>query len=133
MVNWPNFDDPLLQEIAIAFLKRRKAITYHSSLSCEREFSETAIGTFERLNLNVGNLRLCIWSDGVIWLAVCVPGFGRNAGWAFKDTFYGLVKDVSADSIVGMVESTLAIPFGMDQAQEQHQLRTIWMRVHPYV
>ena len=130
--DWPTFDSPLLREIAGAFLRRRKAIAYRVGLSCEREFSESAAGAVERLNLEAGDLRLSAWPDGVMWLAVCVRGFGRGAGWAFKDTFHGDVQDVSAEALVGMVEATLALPFGSDAEKERQQLQLVWARVHPH-
>jgi hypothetical protein len=130
--DWPTFDAPLLREIAVAFTRRRKAIAYHSGLSCERAFSESATGAVERLNIETGDLRLSAWSDGVIWLAVYVPGFGRGAGWAFKDAFHGDVQNVSAETLVGMVEATLALSFGADPEKEQQQLRGVWARVGPY-
>jgi hypothetical protein len=129
--DWPSFDAPLLREIAAAFLRRRKAIAYHYGLSCEREFSESAAGAVERLNLEAGDLRLSAWSDGVMWLAVCVRGFGRGAGWAFKDTFHGDVRDVSAEALVAMVEATLALPFGANPDKERELLRGVWARVRP--
>jgi hypothetical protein len=130
--DWPTFDAPLLREIAAAFLRRRKAIAYQVGLSCQREFSESADGAVERLNLDAGDLRLSAWSDGVMWLAVCVRGFGRGAGWAFKDTFHGDVQDVSAEALVGMVETTLALTFGADPDKERQQVRRVWARVRPY-
>jgi hypothetical protein len=86
VADWPTFESPLLREIAAAFLRRRKAIAYPGGLSCEREFSESAVGAVERLNIEAGDLRLSAWSDGAMWLAVCVRGFGRGVGWAFKDS-----------------------------------------------
>ncbi len=130
--DWPIYDAPLLREIAAAFLRRRKAIAYRAGLSCEREFSESAAGGVERLNLETGDLRLSAWSDGVMWLAVYVHGFGRGAGWAFKDSFHGDVQDVSAEALVGMVEATLALPFGADPEKERQQLWGVWARVRPY-
>lgn len=130
--DWPTFDSPLLREIAAAFLRRRKAIAYHSGLSCEREFSESATGAVERLNLGAADLRLSVWSDGAMWLAVYIPGFGRSSGWAFKDAFHGDVQDVAAETLVGMVEATLALSFGADPTKEQQQLRRVWARVGPY-
>jgi hypothetical protein len=129
---WPTFDAPLLREIAAAFRRRRKALAYRVGLSCERQFTESAEGATERLNLEAGDLRLSAWSDGVMWLALCVRGFGRGAGWAFKDTFHGDVQDVSAEALVGMVEATLALTFGADPDQERERLRGVWARVRPY-
>jgi hypothetical protein len=130
--NWPTFDAPLLREIAAAFLRRRKAIAYQASLSCERQFSEAAARTAERLNLEAGGLRLSAWADTTMWLGVCVRGPGRGAGWAFKDTFHGDIGDVSAKALVGMVEATLALPFGADAAEVRARLRGLWARIHPY-
>jgi hypothetical protein len=131
-VHWPTFDASLLRGIAAAFLRRRKAIAYHRGLSCEREFSESVAGAVERLNLEAGHLRLCIWADGEMWLAVHVRGFGRGAGWAFKEAFYGDVQDVSAEALVGMVEATLALSFGSDPDRERQKLWATWARVYPH-
>lgn len=130
--DWPTFDAPLLQEISIAFLRRRKAIAYHRGLTCERELSESAAGAVERLNLEAGDLRLSAWSDGVLWLAVCVRGFGRGAGWAFKETFHGDAQDVSPKALVAMFEATLALPWGADSEEMRLQLREMWASVRPY-
>ena len=131
--DWPAFDSPLLRDVAAAFLRRRKALRYRAGLSCGREFDETAGGTFERLNLDLpgGRLRLSVWADGVLLLSVCVPGRGRNSGWAFADAFHGDVDDVSAQTLVGMVEATLALPFGADPPAERERLRDVWRRVRP--
>jgi hypothetical protein len=131
---WPTFDSPLLQGIAAEFLRRRKALRVRAGLACQREFSETAAGSIERLNLEfpIARLRLSVWADGCMWLSVCVPAAGRNAGWAFRDTFHGDVQDVTGATLVGMVESTIAISFGVDPATEREQLRKIWERVRPY-
>jgi hypothetical protein len=128
--DWPSFESPLLQEIATAFLRRRKAIAYHGGLVCQRELGESE--AIERLNLDAGELRLCIWSDGVMWLGLCVRACGRDAGWAFKDTFHGDVGDVSGEALVAMVLATLSLPWGADPATEREQLRGLWARVHPY-
>jgi hypothetical protein len=130
--NWPKFDTQLLRDIAAAFKRRRRAIAYQVGLSCEREISESAAGAMERLNVEAGDMRLSAWSDGVLWLGVCVPAFGRGAKWAFKDAFHGDTQDVSAEALVGMVEATLALPFGNDPPKEREQLREVWARVGPY-
>jgi hypothetical protein len=129
---WPAFDAPLLRGIAAAFARRRKAIASRSGLSCGREFTESAAGAVERLNLEAGALRLCVWADGVMWLTACVRGMGRGAGWAFKDAWHGDVQDVSAEALVGMVEATLALRLGSDPDRERRELRAVWARVHPY-
>jgi len=134
---WPVFDSPFLAEIAAAFLGRRKAIAYKTrasgGLSCTREFSETDTGTHERLNLDFrgGHLRLSIWADGCLWLSVCIRAAGRNAGWAFQDAFHGDAGDVSAATLVTMIEATLELRLGTGQAAERQPLRTVWSRVHP--
>ncbi len=132
--DWPTFDAPLLQDIAAAFNRRRKAIAYQADLCCQREFSESAMDAVERLNLDLhaGHTRLSVWADGVMWLTVCVRGFGRGAGWAFKDSFHGDVRDVSPGALVGMVEATLALPLGSEAGGERQQLRGVWTRVRPY-
>ena len=129
---WPTFDASLLQEIATAFLGRRKAIAYRSGLFCGREFDSSQIVHVERLNIEAGSLRLSIWADGVMWLAVCVKGLGRGAGWAFKDSFHGEVLAVPAKSLVEMVMATLNLPFGKNPEKEWQELRAIWEKVQPY-
>src|SRR5262245_8815730 len=130
---WPTFESPLLQDIVAAFRRRRKAIAYKAGLSCEREFTETSDGAFERLNLDLrhGQVRLSVWADGGLWMSVSVPGKGRNSGWAFQDAFHGDVQDVSGGTLVGMLEATLAQPLGVDPAAEREQLRQIWKRARP--
>jgi len=134
---WPVFDSALLAEVAVAFLRRRKAIAYKTpasgGLSCTREFSETKAGTHERLNLDIrgGHLRLSVWADGCLWLSVYVRAAGRNAGWAFQDAFRGDAGDVSAATLVNMVEATLELRLGAEPPAERAQLRAIWTRVHP--
>ncbi len=130
--DWPAFDAPLLRHLAAAFRRRRRAIAYQVGLSCEREFTESATGGVERLNLEAGDLRLSAWSDGVLWLAVCVRRPGCGAGHAFKDVFHGDVRDVSAEALVAMVEATLAMPLGADAVKEREHLRELWARVRPH-
>jgi hypothetical protein len=136
--HWPAFDSSLLQDVAAAFLRRRKAIRYQAALSCEREFSETAHAVLERLNLDVrpgrGDLRLTIWEDGVMWLRLCVANRGRNTGWAFNDQFHGVIHDLSPEALVVMVEATIAEPFDPGSADPENyreRLWTIWQRVRP--
>jgi hypothetical protein len=133
--DWPAFDTPLLQDVAAAFTRRRKAIAYQAGLSCTRELSESASGTVERLNLDLcaGSVRLSVWADGLMWLGVSVRRCGRHAGWLFQDGFHGDVQDVSAETLVSMVEATLSVRFGGDRASERQQLREIWSRVRPQV
>lgn len=132
---WPAFDPPLLADIAAAFFRRWKAIAYRScQFSCGREFSESAERTFERFNLDLwgGRLRLSVWADGCLWLSVCVSAVGRDAGWAYKDAFYGNAQDVSAVTLVNMIQATLALPLGTDPITEREQLHAVWRRVYPY-
>ncbi len=113
--NWPAFDAPLLQGVAMAFARRRKALAYHSSLTCKRELSESTSGVIERLNLDLrsDNLRLSIWADGVMWIRLCCLAPGRNAGWAFMDHFYEDARAVPAEVLVGLVENSLALRIGL--------------------
>jgi hypothetical protein len=131
--DWPRFEAPLLQEIAAAFSRRRKAIAYSAGLSCTREFSESASGVVERLNLDLraGDLRVSVWADGLMWLGIAIPKLGRNAGWAFQDSFHGDTRDISPATLVAMVEATLLQQLGSDQIGERQRLRDLWMRVAP--
>ena len=133
---WPTFEAPLLQEVAAAFLRRRKALRCKAGLTCEREFSETSDSAVERLDLDLrpgqGDLRLSVWADGVLWVRLCVKALGRNSGWAFLDCFHGDVQDVSAATLVGMVEATLTDPFEVgrsDSLAYRERWRQTWARV----
>jgi hypothetical protein len=133
---WPTFDSSLLQSVASAFIHRRKTIRCQAGLSCEREYSEKDRGASERLNLDLhpgnGDLRLSVWQDGGMWLRLCVSGSGRNSGWAFMDEFHGSINDVSPETLVTMIEKTIATRFrpeSSDPMEYREQLRTIWGRV----
>ena len=133
---WPGFDSSLLGDIAAAFLRRRKALAYSAALSCLREWSEGPDGATERLDFTrrdcLGQiLQLSVWADGRLWVAVSVPGRGRNAGWAFADRFTGTALDVGPATLLGMVESTVAGTFEADPAAGREKLRAIWARVSP--
>ncbi|MCI0361745.1 MAG: hypothetical protein L0211_24940 [Planctomycetaceae bacterium] len=133
---WPKFDSALLQEVVAAFQRRRKSIRTRAGLACEREFSETEDGAFERLNFDLqpgfGDMRLTVWEDGKMWLRLCVSAFQRQGGWAFKDDFYGSTDDVSPEALVAMVEATIEqsfYPGSSDPEKYRERLRTIWRRV----
>jgi hypothetical protein len=134
----PEFNSPLLREIAEAFLRRRKALRYKARFKFEREFSETPESATERLNLDLqddGLLRLSVWEDGVMWFGISVRAPGRNQGWAFQDDFHGSILDVSVQSLVVMVEQSLAVRFRAgvtDRVEYREQLRAVWARVRPH-
>jgi hypothetical protein len=130
--DWPIFDSPLLAEVAQAFALRRKAIRYRSGICCEREFSETAEGAVERLNLRSRHLILSVWAEGVMFFGVAVPAAGAHGGWTFEDHFHGDVNDVAPQTLVRMFEATIGVPFGNDAFEEREGLRRIWARVSPY-
>jgi hypothetical protein len=132
--HWPAFDAPLLQDVVAAFARRRKAIAYHTDLTCTRELCESASGIIERFNLDLrsDSLRLSVWADGTLWLRLCHRGLGRNTGWAFIDHFYGNAQVVPAAALVSMVEQTLGLQIGTEPASERQQLRAIWTGVGPY-
>ncbi|MFN0055836.1 MAG: hypothetical protein ACKV0T_27140 [Planctomycetales bacterium] len=136
---WPTFDSPLLQGVASAFLRRRKTLNYQVGLACEKEFSETESGALERLNLNLfpgnGGLQLSVWEDGGMWLQYCVKAPGRNSGWAYSDHFYGSLDDVSPETLVAIIERTIARRFdpeNSDPTEYRKRLREIWGRVQPF-
>jgi hypothetical protein len=129
--NWPVFDAALLQEVSAAFLRRRKAIAYEAGLTCVRDFSESATRVTERLSLVSGHTQLAVWADGGLWVGVFVRGQGRNSGWAFRDVFYGDMLDVSAETLVGMLEATRLLCYWPEQDCKRERLRRIWSRVRP--
>lgn len=129
--NWPGFDDALLQGVSSAFLRRRKAIAYQRGLACERDFSESATEVVECIHLIAAHLRLVVWANGGLWVGVFVRAAGRNAGWAFRDSFYGNMLDVSAETLLAMFEATLSICYWPEEECKRERLRALWARVHP--
>ena len=72
-----------------------------------------------------------MWADGGLWVSVCVRGKGRNSGWSFSHAFTGSALDVGAGTLVGMVESTVALLRESDPPADRERLRRVWARVHP--
>jgi hypothetical protein len=129
--NWPTFDAPLLRDVSSAFLRRRKAIAYHTGLTCSRNFTESATGAVERLHLVSGHLQLAVWEDGGLWVGAFIRGLSRNAGWAFQDAFHGDMLDVSAGALVGMFEASGLLPYWPESEDKRERLRAVWSRIRP--
>jgi hypothetical protein len=128
---WPEFAAPVLREVAAAFLRRRKAIRYHGRLTCGQDVSETATGSYERLNLDFDGLlglqlRLCLWEDGVLWVRACVRRPGTNRGWAFLDHFYGDWRDLAPAELVTKFEATILLCSGAVTVEGNDRLRALW-------
>ena len=130
---WPHFEAPLLQAIAAAFLRRRRALRYHGSLECGRETSETPDGAIERLNLDHGanpQLRLSVWADGAMWLRACSARPGREGGWSFLYHFHGQVNAVSPEEIVRLFEESRLVSYWPEDGRGE-RLRSLWRVVGP--
>ena len=130
---WPEFYADLLERISSAFLRRRKAISHHARLTCARDFTESSREAIERLNIELDSpfLRLSVWGDGCLWLGICVRHTRRSKGWAFKDQFHGTALDLSAGTLVALVENTLGLALGSDRRGDRERLREAWALVHP--
>jgi hypothetical protein len=133
---WPVFAAPVLRDVAAAFQRRRKAIGYHGRLSCGQEFSETATGSHERLNLDYESLpglqlRLSLWEDGTLWLRACIRRPGTNQGWAFLDHFYGTWHDLAPSELVENFEATILVCSGAVPAEAGERLRALWRTAGP--
>jgi hypothetical protein len=135
---WPEFDAPLLREVAEAFARRRKALGYQAALSCRKEFAEGEHGTCERLDLARADfpgrsIQLSVWAEGGLWVSVRLRGRGRNSGWSFADEFRGSALDVGPSTLVEMLAATVAVSFdfGSDPPAERQRLRRVWGRVLP--
>jgi hypothetical protein len=129
--DWPEFAAPVLRDVAAAFLRRRKAIRYHGRLGCGRDFSETATGSHERLDLDFDGLlglrlRLCLWEDGTLWLRACLRRPGRNQGWAFCDHFDADWHDLAAAEVVAKFEATMLLCSGAAPVEGNDRLRALW-------
>ena len=100
-----------------------------------REFSESAAGVHERLNLDIRDgslqLRMSVWANGLLWLSACVRAHGRSKGWVFQYAFHGDADDVSAATVVTMIEATLRLRLEAEPAANREQLQSVWSRVHP--
>jgi len=134
-LGWPTFDALLLQNVAAAFRHRRKAIRHQGALTCARVFDEKSRGTFERLNIDFKGLRrldvrLSVWEDGSMWLRVCLPGVGRDSGWAFLSSFYGEIARLSVTEVVERFEATSLLCFN-PQPDCAEKLRGLWREVGP--
>jgi hypothetical protein len=132
---WPTFSAPLLREVAAAFRRRHRAIRYHGQLSCSQEFSETAVGSYERLNIDHEDrlrlqLRLSLWEDGACWLRACIRRPGWNSGWAFLDHFYVNLDGLTPAEVVEKFEVTIRLLAGDAAADRRESLRGLW-RVGP--
>lgn len=106
----PDFESPLLWDIAIAVARRGKAIRYHGRLDSSR-----AVEVRERLNLDFTGVsgfrvRFSIWSDAVIWLGITKPGPKHAGGWAYRDEFHSQLADLSPQDVVERFEQTVHSP-----------------------
>src|SRR5580704_5458637 len=119
--NAPNFHDEFLECIAIAFRKRRKALTHKTSRAEYAKVHEL-IGDKreERLEIYLGEgtrprgtpLRLHAWIDRLTWLDARKPNARRSTekGWAWSWNYEGrLLAPHLAPAIINALEETLPI------------------------
>jgi hypothetical protein len=129
---WPGFDSSFLGDIASAVQRRGKAIRYQTRLSCEREWEERTDGTWERMNLDLVShvqVRLSVWSDGIMWLRVCQAGPRRSGGWKFLDRLAGDVRLLPPSEVAERLEATLALCSSPHPANFSQRLRGLWKAV----
>ena len=105
------FDSPLLGSVFDAVEQRGKAIRYHNSMECSRDFERGS----ERLNINLTSVdsiqcRFSLWPDGVFWLSVNKPGPRRTGGWQISEEVEGSIGQWTASDIVERIESSMMSP-----------------------
>jgi hypothetical protein len=116
------FDSSFLRNIASAFASRAKALKYQSSrfvvTRAHSDGNETLNLELDTLEDRPTRLRLIIWADSAMWLAVHQPGPSAQGGWDFSFETNGYIATTSAKELVPLVERTRAIVFGPTRATD---------------
>jgi hypothetical protein len=133
LLPWQTFDTPLLRDLALAFSRRSKAIRYKTeSFDCQREVEESPEGARERLNIDTvgiaspAQLRLSVWSDGVLWFRACTRAVGTNAGWAYLEACYGNIRSMAPAEVVSAYEAAMDLCHEPVPADLGLQIRLLW-------
>src|ERR1700687_369405 len=106
----PRFQDAFLENVAVAFRKRRKSLSHRAESAEYAKVYEVA-GTrkTERLEVHLpmwdwGLLRLHAWPDRMIWLDACRPS---KKGWVWAWTYEGrLLGECAASDVIKALEET---------------------------
>ena len=105
------FDSPFLTSTVEAVESRGKAIRYHGTLECSREFDRGV----ERLNIDFRSpdrllLRLSLWSDGAFWFSANKPEARRQGGWQIDEKVEGAIGQWTPSEIVERLEQSMIHP-----------------------
>lgn len=123
MANDPAFESDFLSDLAVAFRKRRKALSHRASIAEYAKVYELIQSeSVERLEIRIGNtsrnaalLRLHAWPDRQIWLDA---RHSLKTGWAWAWTYDGrLLGKHQGQDVIAALEETLASMFEMDQSR----------------
>ena len=110
--NVPAFGSAFLDRIGLSLGRRAKAIKHKSwGFECTRNHEADGI---ERLDVSleeVGSalVRLRIWEDGGVWLAVHQPGRRNEPGWAFEYTGRGSLSAFDSSVVISKFEETMSL------------------------
>lgn len=121
MSNDPRFDSEFLEELALAFRKRRKALRHKATgAGYAKVYERIGDEKVERLEIHLPKhdgalLRLHAWPDRMIWLDA---RRSAKTGWAWSWTKEGrLLGTCSAVDAVQTLEATFDHLFEMTAAQ----------------
>jgi hypothetical protein len=121
MNQFPKFESEFLEELAIAFRKRRKALSHRlQSAECAKVYELAEGKKMERLEIYLpyfdwAILRLHAWPDRMIWVDARQSA---KKGWAWSWTQDGrLLGDCSARDVIGALEDTIGPLQQMDSSR----------------
>jgi hypothetical protein len=113
-----HFSDPFLENIALAFRKRRKAIKYHASRAeLSKVYEKMRAEDAARLEIDLAHhdgssLRMWAWPDRFLWLDA--RRLEKNVGWAWSWTQEGrLVGTCTAPDLIKALEDTFDTIYGV--------------------
>ena len=131
-MNQPHFQSEFLESVALAFRKRRKALSHRASSADLAKVYELVDGEkIERLEIHLPKydnvlLRLHAWPDKLVWLDA---RRSSKEGWIWSWTHEGrLLGAHKAPEVIRALEDTLGLLFEMNASRTQ-ELCSPWDRL----
>ena len=133
-INFPSFDSPFLEEVALSLRKRSKAIKNRAvRFTCERVRELRDSGDYELMEMQIELHRtpriqfsFKLWSDRWLWIDIRQPS---KRGWLFDWQHDGRVGDTEPSGIVESIITTLKIPYSDDVLVVRSKLDNLWAKV----
>jgi hypothetical protein len=133
-----SFESSLLRAVAEGFQKRSKALRHQTKALVITREKDINSSEPERLNIDAKTIearptqvRLSVWSDGVLWFRACQP---TKAGWSFMLAFHGQLKTSATRDMEPLFEKSLGLVYGATRKSEcDQQLLSLWRAVSPVV